>query len=86
MSILFSSIWPIDRTLSVTTNPGQSGPESDGSKEVLRILQNFTVTGISPSDCFVSYPGHSVRESYPSAEMQSVYSTASTDKTIIRNW
>ena len=28
---------------------------------------------------FVSYPGHSLGESYPSAEVQSVYSTAAAD-------
>ena len=33
-------------------------------------------TGASPSDCLMSYPGHSMGESYPSAEMQSVYFTA----------
>ena len=29
-----------------------------------------------PTDCLVSYTGHSLGESYPSAEMQSVYSVA----------
>ena len=33
-------------------------------------------TWTSPSDCLVAYPGHSLEEFYPSAEMQSVYSTA----------
>ena len=32
-----------------------------------------------PSDCLVSYPGHSLGESYPSAEIQSVYSAAQAD-------
>ena len=37
-------------------------------------------------DCLVSYPGHFLRESYPSAEMQSVYSTAPADwATIFKN-
>ena len=35
------------------------------------------------SDCLVSYPGHSKSESYPSAEMQSVYFTASADWALI---
>ena len=69
----FSSIWPIDRTLSGTTSLGQNGPESNG------ISQNFSITGTSSSNCLVSYPGHSVGWSYPSAEMQSVYSTAPVD-------
>ena len=46
---------------------------------VLRISQSPSITGTSPSDCFVSYPGHSLGGSYPSAEMQSVYSTAPAD-------
>ena len=74
-----SSIWPIDRTLSGAITPGQSGPGSDGNKGVLRISQSTGVTGASPSDCLVTYPGHSLEESYPSAEMQSVYFTAPTD-------
>ena len=43
---------------------------------VLCIPQSSSITGTSPSDCLVFYPGHSLGESYPSAEMQSVYSTA----------
>ena len=53
-----SSIWPIDRTLSGTTTPGQSGPGSNGNEGVLHIPQSFSITGTSPSDCLVSYPGH----------------------------
>ena len=54
----FNSIWPIDRTLSGATTPGQSGPGNDGNKGVLCILQSSNITGTSPSDCFVLYPGH----------------------------
>ena len=72
----FSSIKPIDWALSSATTPGQSGPESNGNEGVLCIPQSSSITGTSPSDCLVSYPGHSLgRGSYPSAEMQSVYST-----------
>ncbi len=71
-----SSIWPIDRTLSGTTILDQSRPGSDGNKEVLSILQSSSISGASPSNCLVLYPGHSLGESYPIAEMQSVYSTA----------
>ena len=71
-----SSIWLIDRTLPGTTTLSQSGPWSDGKEEVLRSPQSSSITGASPSDCLMSYPGHSLgRGSYPSAEMQSVYST-----------
>ena len=60
--------------------PGQSGPRSNGNERVLCIPKRPSITGTSPSDCFVSYPGHSLREgSYPSVEVQSVYSTAPAD-------
>ena len=76
----FSSIWPIDRTLSGTTTSGQCGPGNDGNEGVLRIPQSFSITGTSPSDCLMSYLGHSLGEgSIPSAEVQSVYSTALAD-------
>ena len=39
ISTQFSSIWPMDRTLSVATTPGQSWPGSDGNEGVLRIPQ-----------------------------------------------
>ena len=82
ISTLFSSIWPTDRVLSGYTTPSQSGPRSDGNERVLRIPQSSTITGISPSDCLVSFPGHLLSVcggSYPSAEVQSVYSTAPAD-------
>ena len=37
-----------------------------------------SITGASLSDCLRPFPGHLLRESYPSAEIQSVYSKAST--------
>ena len=48
----------------------------NGNKEVLRISQSSNITGASPSDCLVLYPGHLLGESYPSIVIQSVYSTA----------
>ena len=59
-------------------SPGQSGPESNGNEGVLYIPQ-ISKVGALPSDCLMSYPGHSLGDSYPSAEMQSVYSTAPAD-------
>ena len=53
-----SSIWPIDRTLSGATTPGQIGPGSNGNEGVLCIPQSSSITAASPSDCLVSYPGH----------------------------
>ena len=46
--------------LSGATTPGQSGPGSDDNIEVLHIPQSSNITGTSPSDCLVSYPGHSL--------------------------
>ena len=37
---------------------GQSGPGSNANKGLLRIPQISSITGISSSDCFVSYPGY----------------------------
>ena len=45
--------------LSGATTPGQSGPGSDGNEGVLRIPQRSSIAGTSPSDCLVSYLGHS---------------------------
>ena len=65
--------------LSDTTTLGQSGSGSDGKEGVLRIPQRPSITEASPSDCLVSYPGHSLGESYLFAEMQSVYSATQAD-------
>ena len=55
ISTQFSSIWPIDRTLSVATTPGQRGPGSNGNKGVFRNPQNASITEASTSsDCLVS--------------------------------
>ena len=56
----FSSIQLIDRVPPGATTPGQSGPGSDGDERVLHILQSCLITGTSPSDCFVSYPGRAL--------------------------
>ena len=72
----YSYIWSIDRTLSGVTTLGQSEPGSDGNEGMLHIPQNSSITETSPWDCLASYPGHSLEGSYPSAEVQSVYSTA----------
>ena len=78
----FSSFGLIDRILYGAINPGQNGPESDGNVEVLSILQSASITGTSPSDCLMSYLGHLLcvgGGGYPSAEKQSMYSTAPAD-------
>ena len=65
ISTQFNSIRPIDRTLSGANNPGQSEPGSDGNKEVLHIPQSSIITGVIPSDCFVSYPEYLLGEVLP---------------------
>ena len=80
ISTHFSSILPIDRTLSGATSPNQSGPGRDGNKGVLPVSQSASITGTSPTDCLVSYAGHSLeRGFYPSTEKQLAYSTALAD-------
>ena len=73
-STQLSSIWLIDRALSYATTPGQNEAGSDGHKRVFQILQSSSITG--DLDCLLSYPVYSLDESYSSAEMQSVYSSA----------
>ena len=52
ISTLFSSIWPIDITLSDTTIPDKNGAGSDFNKGVPLKL---CITRASPTDCLVSY-------------------------------
>ena len=79
ISTQFSSIRPIDRTISGATTPGQTGFGGDGIEGVHCISLSSSITEASPSDCLVSYLGHSLEESCSSAEMQSVYSAAPAD-------
>ena len=79
ISTLFNFIEPGERAQSIATTLDQSGPGSNGNKGVLRIPQSFSIIGASPSDCLVSYPGHTFGKSYSSAEMQSLYSAAPAD-------
>ena len=71
--------WPINRPLTGTTTPDQSGTGSNGNERVLHIPQSSR-TRASPSDCLVSYLGHPLgRRSYSSADMQTGYSTVPAD-------
>ena len=84
-STLFSSIWPMDRTLLDVTTPGQSGSGNDGNEGVLCIPQSSSITEASLSDCLVSYPRHSLWVgSCPSSEKQSAYFTAPADWAITK--
>ena len=76
---MLSSIYLIDRTLSGATTPGQSGLGSDVNEEVFYIPQRSSVTGPSPSVFLVSYPEHSLKESYSLQRYQLLYSTAQAD-------
>ena len=58
VSIHFSSIWLLDKALSSATTLGQSRPGSDSNEVVLHIPLISSITGTSPSDCLVLYPGH----------------------------
>ena len=60
ISTQFCSIRSIDRALSGVTTRVQSGSRSYGNEGVLRIPQSSSITGTSPSDCLVSYLGHSL--------------------------
>ena len=73
-----SSIWPIDRTLSSATTPGQSRPGSNGNERVLHIPQS--ITGALPSDCLVSYPGHLLAGALLLCRKQLMYYTASANR------
>ena len=53
------TIWPIDRTLSGASTPGQNGPGSDSNKGVLDIPLSSSIIVVSRLDCLVSYPEHS---------------------------
>ena len=65
ISTQFIFIWPIDKSLSGATTSGQSGPGSDVNEGVLRIPQSFSITGTSPWNCLVSYPGHAFGVVFP---------------------
>ena len=66
-------------TLSGANTPGQSRPGNNGNEGTLHIPLS-SQAGASSLDGLVSYLGHSLTVgSYPSAEIQSVYSTAPAD-------
>ena len=67
--------------LSDASTLSQSAPWHDVSKGILCIPQSSGITAAYASDRLVLYPGHSLGKSYPSVEMQSVYSAAPTDWT-----
>ena len=66
--------------ISGATTPSQIGLEGDDKKGVVCIPKSSSITGTSRSDYLESYLGQSLGGgSYPSAEVQSVYSTTLAD-------
>ena len=57
------------RALSATIPLGRSQPESYDNEVVFRFPQSPSITGASLADCLVSNQGHSLGETYTSAEM-----------------
>ena len=66
--------------VACVSNPQLSEKLSISIEGVFRIPQSSSTTGTPPSDCLVSYTGHSLEKFYPSAEVQSVYSIATLAK------
>ena len=76
----------MDRTLSGATNTAKRGPGSDGNEGVLHVHQSSSINGVLPSDCLVSYPGHSFGKYYLSAEKPSMYTTAHQTGSKLAGW
>ena len=81
ISIQFSFIWPIDRTLSSTSTPGQVDQGAMAMNGYSIFPKAPTLLKPRHEIVWVSYPGHSLEESYHSAEMQSVSSPIPADCT-----
>ena len=64
---LHISIWPIDKTLRGTTNPGKCWPGSNNNEGVPYIPQ-WSRTGASPSNDLVSYLVLELVRIYPSGD------------------
>ena len=81
ISTQFSPNWPKDRTLSGAT----TCTRTMAIKVYSTFPQSSSITGALPSNCLVPYPGHSLGESYPSTEMQWMYSTALADCAVYKS-
>ena len=73
------NVYLTHRILSGATTLGQSRLGRNGKEGTLCIPQSSGINGALQSDCLVSYPGYLLGKSYPSVEMQTVYSTTSVD-------
>ena len=75
ISTQYRSIWPVVRDLSSATTPGESVPRSDGKEGVLCIPQSISLFSVISRTL--------VMGSYPSAEVQPMYSTELNVKTVL---
>ena len=64
MTLALNNLQRVDMPLNKDTQSG-SWQWSDGNEGVPYIPQSFSIPGTSPSDCLVSYTGHSLAGSYP---------------------
>ena len=62
LSTQFSSILQIDRNSWRASTLGHSGLGSNGDEGAPHIPQSSSITGTSPLDCLISYPGFSLVE------------------------
>ena len=69
-------LWDVRSNLSGATTPDQIGPRSNSNEKVLWTPKSSRITGVSPSDYLMPYPGQSMGKFYSSTEMQSVYFAA----------
>ena len=75
-------------TLSGVTTLGQSESKSHGNEGVFRIPESSSIIRASPSDCLMSYIRTLIRggQSYPSAEIELVHSTAPANWDTLSFW
>ena len=70
---------PLYLTFTCPNTLGQCGPESSGNEGVICIFLSSR-TGASQANSLVPYKDTRWEESYPYAEMQSIYSTTPDDR------
>ena len=58
---LGNNISSTESDVNICIEKAWSGPGSNGNEGVLHIPQSSRITGTSPSDCLVSYPGLPLR-------------------------
>ena len=74
-ALIFSSLWPIVKTLLGATTPSQNGCRSNSNNRIYHIFQ-ISKSEVLSSDSFMLYQDTCWEMFYSSVEMKSVYSTA----------